>query len=413
MLSVLVLLLVFSTGYDLCKRDSAIEPNPLLTAFSIYKNGQALFKISNENTQAIRCLCGIRVLSAFWIMFFHRFYMEAMNPNKNPVDLLAGLHRWYAWIFQEGHFAVDTFLLMGGFLVTTSLLRDLEKGQFSYPKFLLHRYLRYGPIVAAATLFVFPCLKLANEHLFENEKQNCAARWWTNLLMINNYSGPHTKICILHFWYLAADFQLYAVSPLLVLLLWKFSWKAFGAIPALIAASSIYVAHVCFRNGTSDLVDHARLTYFSTHARIGPWIIGIMLGYILFRLRDVQYQISKKLNFLLWSLSLSCLILTIHFSLSLVRLGYHVEQLDNSIFMGVRRQFWALGVAWIIFACQKLETGGFIRWLLCLNFWQPIAKLTLSIYVIHGTYALLLVIQREDIIDLDVTSIVSFLYCKL
>lgn len=205
--------------------------------------------------------------------------------------------------------------------------------------------------------------------------------------------------------------QLYAVSPLLVFLLWKFAWKGLLVLSALIAGSSIYVAQICLQSAAIENSYLHHLFSFSTHARLGPWIIGILLWYLFHRLRDVECKIGKKLNFLLWSLwvlwTLTFMWLAVYFSVFLIRTGEHVELLDNAIFMGVRRQLWALRVARIIFACQKLETGGFIRWLLCLNFWQPISKLSLSIYVTHVAYVEILVAQREDIIDFELSNYVS------
>lgn len=408
-LALLVLLLVCSTGYDLFKRDSSIEPHRLLTAFSVYTNGKKLFKISTENPCNIRCLNGIRVFSTFWVVFGHRFLIEfLMMPMKNPTAILTLRDRWFFWILTGAEFAVDTFLVMGGLLVTTTLLRAFEKRRFSYPKFLLNRYLRYVPVIAAATLLTFPVFKLTNDHLLEDLKQSCECRWWTNLLMINNYFYSE-RMCLSHLWYLAVDFQLFAVSPILVYLLWKFTWKAFWALPALIVGSSIYLVHACLQSVAIKGQYLRSQIYFPTHTRIGPWILGMMLGYIFYQLRGIKCQISRKLSFLLWSLTLFCMWLAAYFSLFLIRTGEHLELLDNAIFMGIKRLIWALGLAWIIFACQKLETGGFIRWLLCLNFWQPISRLTLSIYVTYNFYVFFNIEQREDIIDFELSSYVSLL----
>jgi peptidoglycan/LPS O-acetylase OafA/YrhL len=47
---------------------------------------------------------------------------------------------------------------------------------------------------------------------------------------------------------------------------------------------------------------------------------------------------------------------------------------------------WACSVCWIIFACHHLKTGGLIRSFLSHRFWQPLSKLSLSIYLIHYVY---------------------------
>jgi peptidoglycan/LPS O-acetylase OafA/YrhL len=47
------------------------------------------------------------------------------------------------------------------------------------------------------------------------------------------------------------------------------------------------------------------------------------------------------------------------------------------------RFLWACSIGWTIFACQQLKSGGVIRTFLSHRMWQPIAKLSLSIYLVH------------------------------
>ena len=52
---------------------------------------------------------------------------------------------WWTQGVGNGTIAVDTFLLMGGLLVSYLLLKELDrnKGKFNVTLFYLHRYLRY------------------------------------------------------------------------------------------------------------------------------------------------------------------------------------------------------------------------------------------------------------------------------
>ena len=47
----------------------------------------------------------------------------------------------------------------------------------------------------------------------------CQEGWWTNLLYINNfYSGTQGEgLCLGQTWYLACDFQMFVVAPLVIL----------------------------------------------------------------------------------------------------------------------------------------------------------------------------------------------------
>lgn len=47
-----------------------------------------------------------------------------------------------------------------------------------------------------------------------------------------------------------------------------------------------------------------------------------------------------------------------------------------------RKVVWAMALAWIIFCCHN-GYGGPIKWFLSIGLWQPIARLSYSIYLVH------------------------------
>jgi len=56
---------------------------------------------------------------------------------------------WNGQAFTRGGMAVDTFFVMGGLLVSLSLLRELKRnnGRFNVYSFYFHRFLRFHIIV--------------------------------------------------------------------------------------------------------------------------------------------------------------------------------------------------------------------------------------------------------------------------
>lgn len=59
-----------------------------------------------------------------------------------------------------------------------------------------------------------------------------------------------------------------------------------------------------------------------------------------------------------------------------------------AIYQGFHRQLWALANAWIIYACIK-GYGGALNWFLSFPIWQPLAKLTYCIYIIHNPFLMM------------------------
>lgn len=94
----------------------------------MYTNGAALFDITkSKNPNAINCLNGIRALSVFWIIFGHRFDERFMVPSINSDAVFGFPEKPISLIHSTFTLAVDTFFLMGGLLVTSSILSALDK----------------------------------------------------------------------------------------------------------------------------------------------------------------------------------------------------------------------------------------------------------------------------------------------
>lgn len=51
--------------------------------------------------------------------------------------------------------------------------------------------------------------------LFEDLEGNCKRFWWRNLLLIHNFYSVD-EMCMTWSWYVAADFQLFVLSSILL-----------------------------------------------------------------------------------------------------------------------------------------------------------------------------------------------------
>ena len=95
----------------------------------MYTHGAKLFELKEINSpNVINCLNGIRTLSIFWIILGHRFESRFQYPIYN-LD-----HSWSLsdnniiyLIYTNYEKPVETFFLMGGLLVTWTLMSALDK----------------------------------------------------------------------------------------------------------------------------------------------------------------------------------------------------------------------------------------------------------------------------------------------
>jgi peptidoglycan/LPS O-acetylase OafA/YrhL len=106
----------------------------------------------------------------------------------------------------------------------------------------------------------------------------------------------------------------------------------------------------------------------------------VWLGFVMYKIDPIDSckTFKKHWNFLGWFLSLGFIAFFVY-----VR---PQTSSFNLIYDTVARFFWASSICWIIFACHHLKTGWIIRKLLSHRFWQPLSRLSLSIYLIHYVY---------------------------
>ena len=120
--------------------------------------------------------------------------------------------------------------------------------------------------------------------------------------------------------------------------------------------------------------------------RLGEYLIGIITGYIMFY-EEVSTKLEKKLKnnkillMLCWLSALGFLWFHI-FKNPYINISYALRV----IYATFERELFASSICWIIFACHRLKSGGIIRCFLCHPIWQPLSKLSLSMYILHLPY---------------------------
>ena len=122
-LAALILLVVASTIYDLRKNKNSESQSKILNAFAINQNWNTLIKSSNP--KSIDCINGLKILTTFWIVVGHRTgYIEAKMVEQIDYNLLEdGISRVISFYLV----AVDTFMVISGYLLTLSCLEAIKK----------------------------------------------------------------------------------------------------------------------------------------------------------------------------------------------------------------------------------------------------------------------------------------------
>uniref|UniRef100_A0A336KP91 CSON012470 protein n=1 Tax=Culicoides sonorensis TaxID=179676 RepID=A0A336KP91_CULSO len=298
---ILGVMIVFSTIYDYTLSWNDEKASPLILSFSLYHNADKLFYQSGRAT-TFECINGIRVLSMAWLVMLHCYGGEWFFPAVyNKIDIFE-FKKTFGYTFNvHGDLAMDTFILLSPFLITYSFMKAQEKGEkFNILKFYLHRYLRLMPLFGALILIILAYLKYlgdgpAYDSVIEATlEKKCRTYWWTSLLFIQNYYNPFNE-CIGPSWYLSLDMQLVVVTPLFLFPLRKYGYRFMPImiIVTLISGANVFRLCLMEKYTFSERDGWFQKVYYPTHNRIGVWLIGMGLGYILFVSKNKRITMRK------------------------------------------------------------------------------------------------------------------------
>ncbi|BFF91962.1 nose resistant to fluoxetine protein 6-like [Drosophila madeirensis] len=380
--------------------------------FSARANSRALFRIvdSKSNPNIISCLDGIRCMSLIWVVFGHEFGYAAGSPNINNLDLVTWFVDPFSSFILYAYFSVDSFFFIGGLLVAMVALRSMEKskGKLNVPLMYLHRFIRIVPILAVAILVYMNLMTLITDGpLASGEysgKEACEKGWFWTLLFVQNYAT--NNICLGHSWYLAVDMQLYIISPLLLIALYKWGKKAAAGIVVLIvlvscclfATMMVNNFSMLFKNGLAG--DAGKKLYRATHTHSAPWLIGFVFGYFLHLNRGKKFQLSRIAVWSGWLLSLAMIFTSIFALYPAAQWSARLSTLEESFYYTLTRVAWPLVLCWIVFACMQGH-GGLANSFLSSSLWQPLSRLSYSVYIWH------MFIQEVNLRNLQTNSYLS------
>uniref|UniRef100_A0A2A4JCU4 Acyltransferase 3 domain-containing protein n=1 Tax=Heliothis virescens TaxID=7102 RepID=A0A2A4JCU4_HELVI len=290
---------------------------------------------------------------------------------------------------------VDTFFTLAGVLVVYTTVNKVNQGTFikNIHWFYLNRYIRLTPLVAVAALLEASYFNRMTDGPFwlnvASRTNTCRNNWWSTLLHIQNFVNVDA-MCVS--WYMAIDFQLYMVSPLV--LIWilsgkkTYSWIGLtGALAAVLTGATIYnfhydlPAHNLVPSRLGDQTEYMRKYYFNTLCRAGPFFVGMVFGYVLHLYRKTRLQMPWILAIFFWACSAGILGGIIYFKYRIMRFDWDNQLLDNLMNSFMRPAF-ACAISWLIIACVHGYAGP-INWFLSLDAWRLPARLSYGMFLFH------------------------------
>ncbi|KAG8198743.1 hypothetical protein JTE90_023508 [Oedothorax gibbosus] len=283
---------ILATYFNNCK--------PFFNCFCIFTNGAKLLDTSISEKQ-LPCLHGIRFLSLCWVMVCHT-YGFSFSGIRNLADVPNLIDNRAFMIILNGFFSVDSFFLLSGFLVAYIFFEQSSKSNGNIPwiYFYVHRFVRLTPvymIVIAIYTTLYSYFASGPFWVNYDTEPVCHKNWWWNLLYINNFQQA-TEQCMAWSWYLANDMQFFVVSPIILITLKRWPKIGFSVWAAFLSATILSNIIVTYKfnlmSGITNIasidnmqdflvrfMDFFNYLYVRPYTRMGPYLIGILLAYIL------------------------------------------------------------------------------------------------------------------------------------
>lgn len=170
---------------------------------------------------------GLRAIAVIPVVFFH-----------------AGFE-----FFKGGFVGVDVFFVISGYLITSIILRELEKGEFLISNFYERRIRR---IIPALFFVMFACLPFAYLLFLPSDMKDfsqslIAVSMFASNILFWSESGYFNTTAelkpLLHTWSLAVEEQYYILYPLFLLIFWRIGKFFIILILGIIFISSLYTSY--------------------------------------------------------------------------------------------------------------------------------------------------------------------------
>lgn len=213
---------------------------------------------------------------------------------------VVAFHAFPSWV-RGGFIGVDVFFVISGYLISTIIFENLDRGTFSFTDFYARRIKRIFPalLIVLIACFAFGWFTLlANEYKQLGKHIAAGAGFISNFILWNEAgyfdNSAETKP-LLHLWSLGIEEQFYIVWPLFLWFAWK---RKFNLLTiTIVVAIASFVLNI--KGVKQDMV----ATFYSPHTRFWELLSGSLLAWFTIYKKDAFTGIKSKID--VW---LSCIV---------------------------------------------------------------------------------------------------------
>ncbi len=183
-------------------------------------------------------------------------------------------------LFKGGFVGVDVFFVISGYLITTIILSELEKGKFSIVNFYERRARRILPALYIVMLVCIPFawFLLLPSDMKDFSKSLVAVSVFASNILFWKESGYFDTAAelkpLLHTWSIGVEEQYYTIFPLFLILFWKL-----GKRWVIVALGLVFVASLALAQWA--LYAEPSAAFFLLPARGWELLIGAFAAFYI------------------------------------------------------------------------------------------------------------------------------------
>jgi peptidoglycan/LPS O-acetylase OafA/YrhL len=229
------------------------------------------------------------------------------RPNYRPdIDGLRAIavlsvvafHAFPSWV-SGGFIGVDIFFVISGYLISTIIFENLDRGTFNFTEFYARRIKRIFPalLLVMIACFAFGWFTLlADEYKQLGKHIAAGASFISNFILWNEagyFDNSAESKPLLHLWSLGIEEQFYIFWPLFIWLAWrqKFSLLKITALITIIS----FVLNI------KGVEGDAVATFYSPQTRFWELLCGSLLSWLALYNKNIRRGPFEKIDGLLAS----------------------------------------------------------------------------------------------------------------
>ena len=173
----------------------------------------------------LRSINGIRVLTMFWLVYAHAYFLSIKEAFRSSSKFIESIYDLKMYFILNAWPAVEIFFIISALLHSYHVFQTMASTRkVNIIKLICNRVFRLWPNLWLTVGLVFLVPALAQGPLWldvmQQQVNSCYNTWWKVPLFISNFRTCE-ETCQVHTWYLSVDTQLYAVSFIFVIFIFK------------------------------------------------------------------------------------------------------------------------------------------------------------------------------------------------